>query len=168
MPLTEEAFTALVDAGCSDCPSKKLTVETYVAQSLPLLGGELYGSPSWAYRGEDLVRGTIRIGCDGCSRELYAATACPRCEAPEGIARALEYENAFPLPTSCTSCGSELVTVTAYVPATVVYEGVRAAKARTQTAPEDPGFHAFRAECKQCRNTAEQRVPCPLCSKPDA
>ena len=65
MPLSEEAFTALVDAGCLDCKSKKLTVETYVAQQLPLLGGEVYGSPSWGYKGEDLVRGTYRIACDG-------------------------------------------------------------------------------------------------------
>lgn len=164
MPLSEEAFTALVDAGCLDCKSKKLTVETYVAQQLPLLGGEIYGSPSWGYKGEDLVRGTYRIACDGCKKELFTATACPRCEAPDGIARALAAENDFPLPTSCTGCGSELVTATAYVPAVVVYEGKRAAKARTQTAPEDPGFHAYRAECKQCRNVAEQRVPCPLCT----
>lgn len=164
MPLTEEAFTALVDAGCGACASKKLTVETYVAQRLPLLGGELYGSPSWGYRGEDLVAGTIRIGCEGCARDLFTATACPLCDAPDGVARALDAENTFPLPVSCTSCGSEQVTVTAYVPATVLYEGKRAAKARTQTAPEDPGFHAFRAECKQCRTVAEQCVPCPLCS----
>ncbi|MBX3264945.1 MAG: hypothetical protein KIS78_29700 [Labilithrix sp.] len=165
MPLTEEAFTALVDAGCAGCTSKKLTVETYVAQRLPLLGGELYGSPSWAYRGEELVAGTFRIGCEGCARDLFRATACPRCDAPDGVARALEAENAFPLPVSCASCGSEQVTVTAYVPATVVYEGKRAAKARTQTAPEDPGFHAFRAECKQCRTVAERRSPCPLCAR---
>ena len=164
MPLSEEAFTALVDAGCLDCKSKKLTVETYVAQQLPLLDGEVYGSPSWGYKGEDLVRGTYRIACDGCKKELFTATACPRCEAPDGIERALAAENDFPLPTSCTGCGSQLVTATAYVPAVVVYEGKRAAKARTQTAPEDPGFHAYRAECKQCRNVAERRVPCPLCT----
>lgn len=164
MPLSEEAFTALVDAGCLDCKSKKLTVETYVAQQLPLLDGEVYGSPSWGYKGEDLVRGTYRIACDGCKKALFTATACPRCEAPDGIERALAAENDFPLPTSCTDCGSELVTATAYVPAVVVYEGKRAAKARTQIAPEDPGFHAYRAECKQCRNVTERRVPCPLCT----
>lgn len=164
MPLSEEAFTALVDAGCVDCKSKRLVVEAYVAQKLPLLGGELYGAPSWGYKGEDLVRGTYRIACDACTKELFTASACPRCEADGGIERALEHENTFPLPTSCTGCGSEQVSATAYVPATVVYEGRRAAKARTQTAPEDPGFHAYRAECKQCRNVAEQRVPCPLCS----
>jgi hypothetical protein len=164
MPLSEEAFTAIVDAGCPDCTTKKLTVETYVAQKLPLLAGEVYGSPSWGYKGEDLVRGTFRIACDGCTKELFTATACPRCDADGGLDRALEHENTFPLPVSCTNCGSEQVTAMAFVPAVVVYEGKRAAKARTQTAPEDPGFHAYHAECKQCRNVAEQRHPCPLCS----
>jgi len=166
MPLSEEAFTALVDAGCLDCRSKRLTVETYVAQNLPLLGGEIYGSPSWGYKGEDLVRGTYRITCDGCKSALFTSSACPRCDAVDGIDRALDSENAFSLPTSCTSCGSEQVTATAFVPAVVVYEGKRAAKARTHTAPDDAGFHAYRAECRQCRNVAEHRSPCPLCSQP--
>ena len=163
MPLTEEAFTALVDAGCTDCQSKKLTVESIVTQRMPILGGEPYGSPSWGYKGEDLVRGTFRIACDECHKELFTATACPRCDAPGGMARALESENAFPLPQSCKGCGSELLHALAYVPATVLYEGKRAAKARTQTVPEDPGFHAFRVECKQCKNESELRTPCPLC-----
>ena len=81
MTLSEAAFTAIVDAGCTACPSKKLSVEAIVAQKVPLLGGESYGSPSWGYKGEDLVRGTYRIACDGCKTELYAATACSRCEA---------------------------------------------------------------------------------------
>jgi len=163
MPLTEEAFTKLVDAGCPACNGKALLVEAYVAQRLPLLAGEVYGSPSWGYKGEDLVRGTYRIACSSCEKEIFTASACPLCSAADGIARASGSENAFPLPVSCTSCQSEQLTVTAYVPAEVVYEGKRAAKARTQTAPEDEGFHAYRVECKQCRNTAVRSKPCPLC-----
>ena len=164
MPLSEEAFTALVDAGCLSCGSKKLIVEAIVAQRLPLLGGEPYGSPSWAYKGEELVRGTFQIACDGCKKDLHTESACSRCGAEGGVGRALETENAFPLPTACLRCGSELLTATAFVPATVVYEGKRAAKARTQTAPEDPGFHAFLVECKECKTADERRSPCPLCS----
>jgi hypothetical protein len=165
MRLSEEAFTALVDAGCPDCKAQRLVVETYVAQKLPLLAGEVYGSPSWGYKGEELVHGTYRIACDACQKELFTDAGCPRCDDPHGLERALEAENGFPLPTSCTGCGSEQVTASAFVPAVVVYDGKRAAKARTQTAPEDPGFHAYRAECKQCRNVAEQRFPCPVCSR---
>jgi hypothetical protein len=164
MPLTEEAFTALVDTGCNACRSKKLVIEAIVVQSLPLHAGEPFGPPSWGYKGEDLVRGTYRIACDGCKKELFTASACPRCDAAGGVERALEAENAFPLPAACASCKSELLTATAYVPAVVVYEGKRANKARTQTKPEDPGFHAVRVECKSCRNVMERSSPCPLCA----
>lgn len=163
MRLTEAAFTEIVDAGCSKCGGKRVTVETYVTQKLPLMGGEPYGAPSWGYKGEELVHGTYRIACTACEEELFADAACPRCDAADGLARALDAENAYPLPTKCLGCESELLTATAYVPATVAYEGKRGAKARTQTAPEDPGFHVFHAECKQCRHTAARTSPCPLC-----
>ena len=163
MALTEASFTEIVDAGCTACASKKVVVETYVARTLPLLGGEIYGAPSWGYEGEQLVQGTYRIACADCEHTLFASSACPRCDAPGRLTHALESENEFPLPVRCSGCGSELVTATAYVPATVVYEGKRAAKARTETVPEDPGFHAFKAECKSCRNATERKVPCPLC-----
>src|SRR4051812_27355080 len=106
MPLSEEAFTVLVDAGCPACHGKKLTVDALVAQRIPLLAGEPFGSPSWGYKGEDLVRGTYRVTCDGCKKTLFTATACPRCDAEGGVERALDGESAFPLPRSCQACGS--------------------------------------------------------------
>lgn len=167
MPLTEDHFTAIVDGGCTSCASKRLLVETLVLRALPLLGGEPYGAASWAYKGEDLVRGTYRIACAECDAEVFHATACPRCSAPDGVVRALETENTFALPRGCGGCGSELVTATAFVPAAVIYEGKRGAKARTQTAPEDPGFHGYRIECKACRSLREAPPsPCPLCLTP--
>ncbi|MDB4945018.1 MAG: hypothetical protein JWP97_4552 [Labilithrix sp.] len=163
MPLTEESFTALVDAGCPRCAGVDLTLEALVLQKLPLLEGELYGSPSWGYKGEELVMGSHLITCNACEHELYRATDCHRCGAADGVTRALETASAVPLPTRCTGCGSPLVTAFAFVPATVHYEGKRAQKARTQTSPEDEGFHFVRAECKQCKQVAEVRQPCPLC-----
>jgi hypothetical protein len=164
MPLTEEAFTALVNGGCPACASKSMAIEALVTQKVPLLAGEVYGSPSWAYKGEDLVRGTYRVACDDCKKELFTATECPRCQAPGGVERALAGESAFPLPRSCVRCGSELLTAMALVPALVGYEGKRTSKARAQASPEDTGFHAFRVECKQCSNVVERRDPCPLCA----
>ena len=163
MPLSEADFSALVDAGCDACGSKSVRVEALVAQKIPLLGGEPYGAPSWGYKGEDLVNGTYRISCEGCGRDLYTSSVCPLCESGDGIARALENENAFPLPAKCASCGNEMLTANAYVPATVMYEGKRAAKARTTTKPEDPGFHASRVECKECHTVLQRKNPCPIC-----
>jgi RNA polymerase subunit RPABC4/transcription elongation factor Spt4 len=164
MPLSEEAFTILVDAGCPACGSKKLAIEALVAQWLPLLAGEPFGAPSWGYKGEDLVRGTYRIACDGCKKELFTASECPRCGGAGGIARALERENAFPLPTACARCASEQLTVTAFVPAVVAYEGQRASKARARVGPDEPGFHATKAECKGCHDVTEPHGGCPVCA----
>jgi RNA polymerase subunit RPABC4/transcription elongation factor Spt4 len=163
MPLTEEAFTGLVDAGCPGCQSKKLAIEALVVQWIPLLGGEPFGSPAWGYKGEDLVRGTYRIACEGCKRELFTATDCPRCSAADGIRRALEQENALPLPKTCASCGSEQVKATAFVPARVIYEGRRTSKAHACAGIDEPGFHATRVECKRCHQVTEPRAACPLC-----
>jgi hypothetical protein len=163
MPLSEEAFTALVDAGCDGCGAKKLTVSAIVAERLPLLNGEIFGDPSWGYKGEDLVRGTYRIVCNACKKDLFLSTSCPHCGAPGGIDRALEGENAFLLPRACAGCGSRQLSALALVPARITYDGTRASKARTVTLPEDAGFHALRVECKGCRAVIERTEPCPLC-----
>lgn len=168
VPLTEREFAAIVDAGCLACNGKKLAIDALVSQKLPLLGGEPFGPPSWAYKGEDLVAGTFRIACLGCKAELFTATDCPRCRAPDGVARALDTESTISLPEArCDGCGSEQATATAVVPVTVVYEGTRAQKPRGRTAPQDPGFHALQVECKRCfaslvpRRAAGQ--PCLVC-----
>ncbi|CAN5527373.1 hypothetical protein BH09MYX1_BH09MYX1_45230 [soil metagenome] len=163
MALSEAEFTVLVDAGCGICTDKRLLIETIVTQKLPLHHGELFGSTSWGYKGEELVQGTYRVSCVGCKRELYTATACPRCSAAGGVERALATENGMPFPRACAGCGSDLVTATAFVPARVTYEGKRANKARAEAAPEDPGFHAIRVDCKQCGHAQSRRDPCPLC-----
>lgn len=163
MPLTEAEFTILVDRGCPSCASQRLVIDSLVTESVPLLGGEVYGAPSWSYKGEHLVDGTYRITCDACAHEIWAATACPRCAAEGGIARALETTNAFELPNRCTECESELMTAQAIVPARVVYEGKRAQKARTDTTPDDEGFHALDVTCKSCRIIVRATGACPLC-----
>jgi hypothetical protein len=165
MPLTEATFTTLVDAGCPTCSAKVLLVEALVPQKVPLYGGEVYGSPSWAYKGEELVAGTFRVGCKGCNTDLFRATACVRCGAEGGVTRALEAENAFPLPVSCGTCDSELMTAIAMVPVVVHYEGKRAAKAKAQATPEEPGFHALRVTCNRCPEliTPSKEAGCPLC-----
>lgn len=163
MPLSEVELASLVEAGCPTCQKKKLFVSAYVAQNLPLLEGELYGKTSWAYKGEDLVRGTYSIECTGCHALLHQSTRCPLCDDEGGLSRALERENDFPLPASCGRCDAKRLTARAYVPIVVPYEGKRTEKARTEVAPEDPGFHAFRAECMSCHEVLARRTPCALC-----
>jgi hypothetical protein len=163
MFLSEEDFTKLVDAGCPACSGKRLAIEIFVPQKVPLLGGEPYGPPSWSYKGEDVVRGTYRVACEGCKKELFATTGCPLCDADGGVERALNGVDLAPLPVKCTGCGSELLVATAFVPAVVVYEGKRPSKPRPHAAPEEPGFHMTRVECKTCHASTERRAPCPVC-----
>ncbi len=165
MSLSEAEFTALVDAGCLVCSTRTLTIEALVPQKVPLLGGEPYGPPSWGYKGEDLVRGTYRIACEGCKKELFATTGCPVCNAEGGVDRALGEADPAPLPVTCNACGGDLLVATAFVPALVVYEGKRPNKPRPQAVPEEPGFHMTRIECKTCRAATERRDPCPLCGQ---
>jgi len=168
MGLSEEEFTALVDAGCPDCPKASLAIDALVPQKVPLLGGEPYGAPTWGYKGEDLVRGVYCVACESCKRELYASAACPRCGAADGVERALSAADAVPLAKACAACGGELLTATAVVPARVAYDGKRSSKPRAQAAPEEPGFHAIRVECKTCLGVTERRDPCPLCGGPSS
>src|ERR1700690_3986557 len=121
--LSEEDFSSLIEAGCTTCKSKALVVEAIVARKIPLHNGEPFGAPSWGYKGEDLVRGTFRIACDDCKRDLFTATACPRCKSEGGIERSIATENTFAIPVTCAKCDSELVTVSAFVPALVRYDG---------------------------------------------
>lgn len=163
MPLSESKFTSLVEAGCPSCPGKRLVIEALVEQRLTLLEGEPYGAPAWGYKGEELAAGTTSIACGSCKKVLFSATACPRCDAAGGVARAMTTENAFAIPEACEECGCEEIMVRAWVPAIVGYDGKRASKARAQATQEEPGFHAFRVSCKQCKWSAEQDDGCALC-----
>ena len=165
MSLSEKEFTEIVDGGCPVCSAKSLTIEALLPQKLPLLGGEPYGAPSWGYKGEDVVRGTYRVACEGCKKELFATTGCPLCNAEGGVDIALNEADPAPLPTKCNGCGGELLAATAFVPALLVYEGKRPNKPRPQARPEEPGFHLTRVECKTCHAATERRDPCPLCGQ---
>jgi RNA polymerase subunit RPABC4/transcription elongation factor Spt4 len=161
--LSESAFAALLEAGCPSCGAKKLAIEALLVEKVPLLAGEVFGSPSWAYKGEDFVRGTYRIECHGCRKELFATAECPRCGASDGVQHALERVSDFSLPRSCEHCGSEQLSAKAFAPARVVYEGKRAEKPRPQAGPEEPGFHPFEAACKVCGRVISTQGACPLC-----
>jgi RNA polymerase subunit RPABC4/transcription elongation factor Spt4 len=166
MSLSEADFTRIVGAGCPACSARSLTIEALVPQRVPLLGGEPYGAPSWGYKGEDLVRGTYRVACEGCKKELFATADCPLCNAEGGVDRAQNEVDPAPLPVSCDRCSGDLLVATAFVPALLVYEGKRPSRPRAQAAPEEPGFHMTRVECKACHAVTERRDPCPLCGAP--
>src|SRR3954468_8121816 len=87
--LTEATFSERVTAGCTACGAKKLFIRSYVEGKFPLMGGEPAGVVAWAYKGETFVDGVFEISCLNCKHIVFSDTICPRCHAPDGLARAL-------------------------------------------------------------------------------
>jgi hypothetical protein len=164
--LTEPGLEDLIQAGCAACGGKRLGFRAYLDGRLPLMGGEPVGKLGWAYDGEKFVDGVFEVTCADCKHLTFLADVCPRCHAPGGLAKALETENAYPVPKECPGCESEEVRYLAMVPARVTYEGKRAEKARTSVEIADPSFHGYRVDCKTCGTVAELTDRCPLCDAP--
>lgn len=164
--LTAAELEVLVTAGCTACASKKLTFESYVDAKLGLQEGEPVTRLTWAYDGEAFCDGIYRVACAACSTCVFSASVCPRCHAPDGLQAALESENDYVVPRCCPRCDREEITYFAMVPATTSHEGKRAEKARTDTELLDPGFHGYKAACKDCGVFAERKDSCMLCGAP--
>lgn len=156
----------LLARGCAKCSGKRFEFRTYVAEVLPVQGGEPVGKPKWAYDGEAFVEGVFQVKCSDCESSEFASPACPHCGADDGLARALESENRLPAPEECPACGASDLSFFALVPADVSWRDGRSEKAKTETAPEDPGFHGFRADCRACRKSTKLDSGCPLCGNP--
>ncbi|MSP63508.1 MAG: hypothetical protein EXR72_24825 [Myxococcales bacterium] len=164
--LSEGKLDEIIAAGCASCGGRRLLFRALLDGRLPLLAGEPVGALTWVYDGEKFVDGVFEITCAACKNSLFRADDCPRCNAANGLARALEERNRWPVPTACPSCGGEEVRYVGFVPAQVAYEGTRSEKPRSTIELLDPGFHGFRVDCIDCGTVAEQRDRCPLCDAP--
>lgn len=164
--LTEATFTEQVDKGCSACGGKKLLIRAYVEGKFPLLAGEPGGAVAWAYKGETFVDGVFEIRCAACKHALFTDPMCPRCHAADGLAHALDTENAQPVPEKCPTCSRETLAFRAFVPVSVAYEGKRADKARSSCTLYDAGFRGVGAECIHCGLLEPRAAGCPLCEAP--
>lgn len=168
--LDEPGLDRLIAAGCA-CGSDTLLFRTYVDGVFPFVASEPVGRVAWAYDGEKFVDGVYHVSCAGCAATLFSADVCPRCHAPDGLARALGTPNALPVPPACADpdCGGEELRYLAFVPARVSYGESGADKARTATESHEDGFHGVRATCRSCGAVAVERTdagPCPLCDAP--
>jgi hypothetical protein len=161
--LTEAGLDELITRGCA-CGSNRLAFRTFVDARLPLAAGEPVGSITWVYDGEKFVDGVFEVRCAACSKIVFAADCCPRCNAAGALPEALGSTNRWPVPQACAGCEGEEVRYIALVPARVTYEGRRADKARTSTELHEPGFHGFRVDCVDCGTVAQLQTHCPLCA----
>lgn len=164
--MTEADLERLVADGCKECGGRKLEFQMYVDGLLPLQGGERVGKLKWCYDGEKFVDGVFEVTCLECDRTIFESAVCPRCHAEGGLEKALLGENAYPIPAKCPGCGGDEVRYIAMIPAETTYEGTRAAKATTDVAMEDAGFHGYRVDCRDCGTVAELVDRCPMCDAP--
>jgi hypothetical protein len=164
--LDASGLERLIAAGCPKCHGLKLAFRTYVDGLLPIMGAEPIGRITWVYDGEKFVDGVYEVTCAACNEVAFAADVCPRCHAPGGLRRALGTPNRWSVPRSCPECGIDEVRYIAFVPAHVIYEGKRAAKARSATELHEDGFHGYRVDCRDCGTVAERHGECPLCDAP--
>jgi hypothetical protein len=164
--LDKAGLDAMLARGCPACEGGALAFRAYVDGLVPLLGGEPVGRMKWVYDGEKFVDGVFHVACARCSAEVFSSSDCPRCHAPDGLARALASENGFEVPSACPSCEAEEVRYVALVPARTTYEHRRAEPARTSVELLDPGFHGYRVDCKTCGTVRELTDHCPLCDAP--
>lgn len=162
--LDEAGLDRLVAAGCEACGAHKLTFSTFVDGLLPIMAAEPVGKITWVYDGEKFVDGVFEVRCTVCNKLVFGADVCPRCHSEGGLARALETTNTWPVPAACTECEGEELRYIALLPASVIYEGVRAEKPRSFSSLYDEGFHGYRVDCKSC-GTLATRKECPLCEQ---
>jgi hypothetical protein len=161
--LTPADLDGLLERGCAKCSGKRFEFQTYVATVLPVQGGEPVGKAKWAYDGEAFLDGVYSVTCSDCKHLEVSSSECPSCGAAVGLVRALESENRYPAPEECPACGASDLSYFALVPAEVSWREGRSEKAKTETAPEDPGFHGLRADCRACGKSTKLGSGCPLC-----
>jgi hypothetical protein len=106
------------------------------------------------------------IACAACKKVLFHEDACPRCHAEGALPDILATPSRLELPASCSQCGTQKLNLTAMVPATVLYQGQRADKARASVDMADEGFHGVRVDCTSCGNVGSVGKSCPLCAAP--
>lgn len=161
--LDEATFTALL-RGCAACGDVRFELHAYIDRIISVMLAEPDDDGRWAHDGEKFVDGTYRVRCVGCGAIALDAPECPRCHAPDGLARALASASRLKVPKRCACKGSELL-VTALVPATVTTRAGKPPPPTTTVAFGEPGFHVTRIECTDCGEVTEPSA-CPLCDAP--
>ncbi len=158
--LSEARFAELV-AACKSCGAKSFELRAYLDRALAVMLGDPDDDGRWAHDGEGFVAGTYRIACTGCGAVAFDDAACPRCDAPDGLARALAAPARAAAPKRCPTCrGTELM-IHALAPAQVAYRGDRVTP-KPLADFGDPGWHVVAIVCDEC-GPIHEASGCALC-----
>ena len=163
--LDETRFDAAVLPGCLACGRAELDIWTFIDRQLDLMLGDPNDDGRWVHDGEKFVDGTYRIACASCAHVVFTSDACPRCNAPGGLARALGDASRLTVPKRCAACNENELIAVALVAATVRYTSARIPKPRPLGDLGDPGYHIVAYACASC-DAATVAQTCPLCDAP--
>jgi len=163
--LDESRFESIVHAGCPACSATSYDIRSFIDRKLDIMLGEPNNDGRWAHDGEKFVDGTYQISCARCQHLLFSHADCPRCHAPDGLARALADTSRLALPKRCPSCKETELIALALVPSTTRYTGAAGAVPSPLADFGDPGYHLIAFGCASC-DAATVTQACPLCDAP--
>jgi RNA polymerase subunit RPABC4/transcription elongation factor Spt4 len=162
--LDEKTFEAAIAAGCLACGHGVLEIRTFLDRSVEVMLGDPNNAGKWAHDGEKFVDGTYRMTCAACQHVAFADAMCPRCNASDGLARALAETSRLTLPKRCPKCNETELLAIALIPA-VAMSGAGTPKPKPLAEAGEPGYHFVAFACESCDNAVVAQA-CPLCDAP--
>lgn len=166
MPLTAEALSQIVAAGCPACRRNHLAVRALVGGELTVLDGEPVSRVEWTYEREHFAERVYRVDCTECRHVIYEGADCPRCGARGAVGRAVEGRHGLPPLAACPDCGHGELTLTVEARMHALYVLGHASRRVLDAEAHEPGFHVVSAHCEPCdRAVAEVSGRCPACGR---
>jgi hypothetical protein len=163
--LDERAFEALVAGGCPACHSTRVEIRSFIDRRLLIMLADPNDAGRWVHDGEKFVDGTYQISCAACAKVLFSDTICPRCHAPDGLAKALGDTTRLTIPKRCPGCSELELLAIALVPASASYASGERPKPVPLAELGEPGCHVVAFACESC-DAATVTQTCPLCDAP--
>ena len=163
--LDQPGFEAAIATGCPACGGKTLEIRSFIDRTLGVMLAEPTNAGRWAHDGEKFVDGTYRIECVVCKHVAFSNDMCPRCNAPDRLAKALSEPSRLAVPKRCPKCNELELLAIALVPATARSGGGETPKPKPLAELGEPGFHVVAFACDACDH-AVVAEGCPLCAAP--
>jgi hypothetical protein len=163
--LDEARFETIISAGCAACGGAVMAIESFIDRRYLLMLADPNDAGKWAHDGEKFVDGTYRIRCAACAAVAFETTACVRCHAAGGLARALAETTRLAIPKRCPKCQEIELIALALVPASARYGGGTVPKPQALAEFGEPGVHFVAYACESC-DAATVTQACPLCDAP--
>ncbi len=163
--LDQPTFETIVGTGCPSCHGRSLEIRSFIDRSLVVMLADPNNEGRWVHDGEKFVDGTYRITCTACAHVVFSSDVCPRCNAADALARALDTPSRITVPKRCPKCSELELLAIALVPATARYGGGETPKPKPLAEWGEDGYHVVAFACHACDN-AVVAERCPLCDAP--